>query len=727
MKNNLRTVLSVVLSLVMLLSITLSAVPTAVAEDTVPAAAEGEKVIAAVGSGLAGMAKSGWKHYYTEFSYYHYVSPATEMPSDDAFWYLVNNGGTVTLSRRMDKANSTKTYKPWGNISQIVYTEKTFKNFEINATVYYSQHSRGNDTPLYIGFGKKDLGLSMFNYQGGFKGGMGIAIGDGGNVALVARYNGTHGNTTENKLVYTTTQSIADNTPYNIRVVVLNGIATVYVEGALVASYTLPDDSTGYVSFGGSLANASGFASFDVTEIDTPDLSADISSGLAGMAEDGWTHYYTEYSYYHYISDAKAMPADNTFWYVVNEGGTKRLTRSMDVVNTYKTYKPWGNISQIVYTGKTFKNFEINATVYYSQHSRGNDTPLYIGFGKKDLGLSMFNYQGGFKGGMGIAIGDGGNVALVARYNGKHGDATSNLLNFTTTQSIPDNTFYDVNVKVLNGVATVKVNGTEVAQYTLPDSSEGYVSFGSALANISGFAKFELTKLDSEVNSAEGVTVDKTNVLKGETVKATVTAPEGKQLKAGSLKYTLDGETYYPITTRVGADESVSNVFSFAMPEGDVSIVAEFIDANAANHALLGAAYNIENGEAGKDMRFGSRAYRKAGDKDLVSCGNYLLRADGAFGSELEDGVELTEAQISELLNPTKGQTPTRVPTSVLNDRCDDYVDYTVRITGVADGYADVDYVCVSYANYRDAEGNVETVYSAPCIRSYNQLINAAQ
>ena len=239
---------------------------------------------------------------------------------------------------------------------------------------------------------------------------------------------------------------------------------------------------------------------------------------------------------------------------------------------------------------------------------------------------------------------------------------------------------------------------------------------------------FSVDEESVKTDAVDGtISVDNAFAKAGETVTTTITAPDNKQLKAGSLKYTLDGVTYYPITTRVGTDESVSNVFAFVMPEGNVTIVAEYVDANEPNHALLGAAYSIENGEAGKDMRFGSRAYRKAGERELVSCGNYLLRKDSALGSELTDGVALTEEQKTELTDPSEGQLVKRIPTSVLNDRCDDYVDYTVRIVGVANGYADRDYVCISYANYCDAEGNVTTVYSAPCIRNYNQLINAAQ
>lgn len=222
------------------------------------------------------------------------------------------------------------------------------------------------------------------------------------------------------------------------------------------------------------------------------------------------------------------------------------------------------------------------------------------------------------------------------------------------------------------------------------------------------------------------VTLDKTAALKGETVKATVAPAANYQLKAGSLKYTVDGSKYYPITARV--DDS-ADVFAFTMPEDAVNVTAEFVSVDEGNNALLGAAFNIEeDGTAGDDMRFGSRAYRSAGEKgDLVSCGNYLLRKDSALGAALTDGVALDDAQLEELTNPSEGQFVKRIPTSVLNDRCEDYVDYTVRIVGVADGYADVDYVCVSYANYLDAEGNATTVYSAACVRNYNQLINAAQ
>ena len=717
MNNKMRVAISVILSVMMLVSVAVMATPTAVADDTVPAAKVGEKVTAAIGSGLAGMANDGWKHYYTEFTYYHYISTATEMPSDDAFWYLVNNGGTITLARRMDKANSTKTYMPWGNISQIVYTGKTFKNFEINAQVYYSQHSRGNDTPLYIGFGKTNLGVSMFNTQGGYTGGMGIAIGDGGNVALVERYSGSNGDR-DNKLVYTTSQSVADNTPYNVRVVVLNGVATVYVNDAFVTRYTLRNNTEGYVSFGGALANASGFSKFEVTEIPTPDVSANVGSGLSGMAADGWTHYYHESYYYNTTSAMKADSAYDGFWYVNTVNGQKMLARKMDAKVTYATKYPWGNISQIVYTGKTFKNFEINATILYSNNSSGANTPLYIGFGKKNTAYSLLSQADHYNGGMGIAIGAGGNVALVsgATYPLKNGNQTENGITYTTSQTIPNNTFYDVNVKVLNGVATVKVNDVQVAQYTLPRDSEGYVSLGGSLANVSGFARFDVYALDSTITTTGGVTADKTRALAGE--KVTVTVPAEKHLVAGSLKLSY-GDVSYGIIEKADSTvpgEGTGKVYSFIMPDADVTVSAELKDvanvtaqdsiatvAASVNDDLIALRFltriNLEEVDGDRKLRIGEKLYY------VKSVGTLILPENMVDGELTLDSANVTN-----------------IPATGLYDETTSYIDIKGGIKNLKSTNRERNFTARGYLIYVDDNGVDQIVYANAQTVSYRNV-----
>lgn len=222
------------------------------------------------------------------------------------------------------------------------------------------------------------------------------------------------------------------------------------------------------------------------------------------------------------------------------------------------------------------------------------------------------------------------------------------------------------------------------------------------------------------------VTLDKTAALTGETVTATVNAADNYQLKAGSLKYVMNGKEY-PITTRVG-DESVSNVFTFAMPEDAVTVKAEFVKADAVNVALLGAGLNVADGKLGQDMRFGTRAYRKAGDKTLFLCGNYVLHAQSDLGKAITaNGGVISEDLAEQLVSPAEGQIVKRVPTGVLNDRCTEYVDFTLRITGVgADAYKNTEYMCIAYTIYKDNEtGELTTYYADACTRSYQGVVDA--
>lgn len=209
--------------------------------------------------------------------------------------------------------------------------------------------------------------------------------------------------------------------------------------------------------------------------------------------------------------------------------------------------------------------------------------------------------------------------------------------------------------------------------------------------------------------------VDVNDMEAGSTVTLTVTPAEGYQIKAGSLAYTVDGKTY-PITTRVGDVDGAGNTFAFAMPEGNVSITAEFIDADADNMATLGASYK-EN-----DLRFVNRVYRTNARGELKNCGNYLLRADSALGAAFADGAALTEQQKSDLLAAVAAGTAFKVPTTVLNDRCEDYIDFAVRINGAGqDAYKDKAYVCVSYATF----DNGDTIYGNACVRSFDGVKNA--
>ncbi len=208
--------------------------------------------------------------------------------------------------------------------------------------------------------------------------------------------------------------------------------------------------------------------------------------------------------------------------------------------------------------------------------------------------------------------------------------------------------------------------------------------------------------------------VDKTVAVEGDEVIVTVTPDAGYQLKAGSLR--VNGESFSKRVNK-GVDETTCNQFVFTMTDVTATVTAEFIPVSEANLTILGAAYN------GQDLRFVSRAYRAKGDVALKAAGQLLMRAD----CDLADGIITDgekaaniEALLDRAVSGTTGQHMVKhIPTTVLNDRCIDYIDFAVRIEGAgADQYKDREYVCISYAEYED--GTIE--YSAACIRSYSDI-----
>jgi hypothetical protein len=88
--------------------------------------------------------------------------------------------------------------------------------------------------------------------------------------------------------------------------------------------------------------------------------------------------------------------------------------------------------------------------------------------------------------------------------------------------------------------------------------------------------------VDSAI-SGGAVGVNPASAAAGDTVTVTVTPDPGKQLVAGSLKYTTDGGATY---TEITVTESV---YSFAMPAADVAVTAQFEEVPAAAPAWDGS------------------------------------------------------------------------------------------------------------------------------------------
>ena len=98
---------------------------------------------------------------------------------------------------------------------------------------------------------------------------------------------------------------------------------------------------------------------------------------------------------------------------------------------------------------------------------------------------------------------------------------------------------------------------------TVKVTADGIYAAGSVISDPTGEV---IRTYAVNIGSITGgtITASPSAAAEGETISLTVTSDEGKQLKAGSLKY-YDGETYHEISGT-----------SFTMPAADVTVTAEF-------------------------------------------------------------------------------------------------------------------------------------------------------
>jgi hypothetical protein len=95
-------------------------------------------------------------------------------------------------------------------------------------------------------------------------------------------------------------------------------------------------------------------------------------------------------------------------------------------------------------------------------------------------------------------------------------------------------------------------------------------------------ASFYSVTVDAGISGGT-ITVEPVSGSAGDTVIVTVTPDEGKQLVAGSLKYTADGgSTYTPIT-------AAEDEYSFVMPAKDVTVSAQFENSISAVYSITKA------------------------------------------------------------------------------------------------------------------------------------------
>jgi len=295
----------------------------------------------------------------------------------------------------------------------------------------------------------------------------------------------------------------------------------------------------------------------------------------------------------------------------------------------------------------------------------------------------------------------------------------------------------------MRSVGNLKLAFEWLPHSTTPDAGTNKSEANLRLGNVYFSNQRELkdvTFVDADGAALSGAaSTEATNAVdvqlghKADTYNVTVTNPVGKMLKGGMLYYSENvGGTWSnmrPLAGRVNSrfydgvdsatqaaneDTSVSfyNITAAGNTTGEIKIFAEFVadtftasitTDKTSDNALKVFGVSTRDG-ANAGLQFGTRAYRNITvggvEYDLKTCGTVLVKA-----STVAAWTDAQSAKAWVDANATLGEFK-KVPTTSLLDRCDDYVDFSVRIVNMTnDTLKNTEYVAVPYANYESADG----------------------
>lgn len=187
---------------------------------------------------------------------------------------------------------------------------------------------------------------------------------------------------------------------------------------------------------------------------------------------------------------------------------------------------------------------------------------------------------------------------------------------------------------------------------------------------------------------------------------------EGYQLKAGSLTYSYmykgEKKNISLLETTNGTDYNYK--IADVVGQADAQFVGKY---DGINFATVGA--NSGN-FANKALRFVTRLYLDNIDFEAGKVTIGETQYDIAdYGTLIGfEGTELT------LDTAVKAECEPKVYRNVNGV----FVDFTAELVNIEDSDADANFVARGYFSYKDAEGNVTTVYSDSAVRSANGVMN---
>jgi len=239
-------------------------------------------------------------------------------------------------------------------------------------------------------------------------------------------------------------------------------------------------------------------------------------------------------------------------------------------------------------------------------------------------------------------------------------------------------------------------------------------------------------------------TVDVSDIADNTPVLFMATESSVSVLKNSMLYYSVDGGNFRPMVYRKGSvvyetgafaspvstngNESGQQAWWFPKPAGAMSVTVKAVYVNTA--AMTSADYidsfgaSIRQPKEGvtAGLRFGTRALREYNGNTLKAMGTMLIRKSYLDANPCDgDWQAWANAHAADL---TKDGTWRNVQAASLMDRCDAYVDWSVRIVNIPTSSYDTEYIAVGWASYFDASGNRTVLFDAQSSVSYDSVGN---
>ncbi len=412
----------------------------------------------------------------------------------------------ITFAKdRLERVVDDSELRPWedGNrpywcMAYYTYKNQTFKNFKLTVDAYMPDWGTNYNaiTVGSMGDGLKTNGGYTLGFCNASSSEMAVYIGSAADVAV--NFDDWYIHDCEGKA---TIARKADNT-YKIELNVSGGRAFVLIDGTAVLTNIDVGSVSGYVSLVNGLSTGSYYDNLTIAE-NVPEYERVEDDGKYSNnfnVDDDISKLTADFNFYHDTKDSN----DNTLVDITSDPSKylsvsgNNLTRIFDPATEFNPWqdgnRPYWCMAYYTYKNQTFRDFTLTVDAYM---------PIW---GTNFNAITVGSMGGGLKSNGGFTLGFGtlASKTELAVYIGSATDVAANFddwyIHDCAGKAIytheNGNFNYKIALTVVDGNATVVINGTTVLSNIPVDVTDGYVSLVNGIADGSYYDNLSIIDYD---------------------------------------------------------------------------------------------------------------------------------------------------------------------------------------------------------------------------------------